>query len=59
MQLAGRVQVARAEPVRDDAARLPPRPLDQRLELRLLPRVDEGLDRDVVALVRLREQLVG
>ena len=59
VQLAGRVQVARAEPVRDDAARLPPGLLDQRLELRLLPRVDEGLDRDVVALVGLREQLVG
>src|SRR5436309_12007625 len=30
VQLAGRVQVARAEPVRADAACLPPRPLDQR-----------------------------
>jgi hypothetical protein len=42
--------------VGDDAAGLAPSPLDQRLQLRLQPRVDEGLAPDVVALLRLREQ---
>ena len=58
VQLAGRVEVARAEAVRDDAARLAGA-LDEGRELVLPGRVDERLDADVVAAgLRLGEQLV-
>ena len=60
VQLAGRVQVARAEAVGDDAAGRLPRSLRERgqLGLGLRRRVDERLDADVVAVVRLREELL-
>src|SRR5438309_1156081 len=60
VQLAGRVQVARAEPVRDDAARDVARTRREVEEPLLVRRrrVDERLDADVVALVGPREQLV-
>src|SRR5438105_13837960 len=58
VELACGVEVARAEPVRDDAAGLAARALDQRLELALARGVDERLDADVVALARLGEELV-
>src|SRR4051812_34820088 len=51
------LQVTRAEALRDNAAGLPSAG-DERLELGLARRVDERLDRDVVAGPRLREQLV-
>ena len=61
VQLPGRVQVARPEAVGDDAARRLPRSLRERGEFRLglRRRVDERLDADVVAGLRLREQLLG
>src|SRR6188472_318069 len=59
VELPGRVQIPRAEPERDDAARLLPEPLDERPQPLLLGRVDERLDGYVVALARLRKQLVG
>ena len=49
VQLAGRVQVARPEAEGDDAVGLRAQPLDERLQALLLGRVDERLDRDVVA----------
>src|SRR5204863_4499638 len=48
VQLARGMEIARAEPVRHDAAGLV-RALDQRLELGLPAGVDESLDRAVVA----------
>ena len=56
MQLSRGVQVARPEPDGDDAAGRAGA-LDERLELGLPLRVDERLDRHVVALARSREQL--
>ena len=49
VQLPGRVQVPRAEPEGDDAAGLLTGTRDERPQALLLGRVDEGLDRDVVA----------
>ena len=57
MQLTGRVQVARPEPVRDDAARLP-RPREERLELGLALGIHKSEDRDVVAGSSARKKLV-
>src|SRR5436305_1397914 len=57
VQLAGGVEIPRAEPVRHDAAGLV-RAVDQRLELGLARRIDERLDRDVVAGPGLIQQLV-
>ena len=51
------MEVARAEPGRDDAAGRV-RTLEERRELVLARRIDERLDADVVAVLRLREQLV-
>src|SRR5262249_27025365 len=58
VELSRRVQVARAEAVRDDATGLRAGRLDQRLELLLARGVDERLDRDVVAWARLCKQLL-
>src|SRR5919201_1136964 len=57
MQLTGRVQVTRAETVRDHTARLTTRSVDQRLELALAGGVDERLNRDVVSRARLRKEV--
>src|SRR5580765_5210591 len=57
VQLAGGVEVARAEPLRHDAVRLVSA-VDERLELALAPWIDEGLDRDVARRLRRGEQLV-
>ena len=57
VQLAGRVQVARAEALRHDAAGLA-RAHDERIELALALGVDERLDGDVLRRLRLREQVV-
>ena len=56
MQLAGGVLVARPVAVRDHEAALAPQPGDERIEIGR--RVDERLHADVVALARLREQLL-
>src|SRR4051812_39490376 len=57
VELPGRVEGARAEPLRHDAARLV-RAVDERLELALARWIDEGLDRDVVRRLCRGEQLV-
>src|SRR5207244_2628967 len=61
VQLARRVQVARAEAVRDDAAGLLARAAREAVEplLRVLRRVDKRLQADVVARPRLGEEEVG
>src|SRR5207248_10365862 len=58
VQLPGRVQGARAEAVRDDTARLLARTPGEVVEprLRVVGRVDEGLERDVVTGPGLREE---
>ena len=58
VQLPGRVQVARAEAERDHAVGRCSDALDERTEPLFLGRVDERLDRHVVARPRLREQLL-
>jgi hypothetical protein len=57
VQLARRVEVARPEPVRDDAAGLASAG-DQRLELRLAHGIDERLDAHVLGRRRPVEQLL-
>ena len=58
VQLAGRVEVARAEAEGDDAVGLAAQALDEALQALLLGRVDERLDGDVVTGPRLREELL-
>src|SRR5262249_47761752 len=57
LQLPGRVQVARPEPVRHDTVRLVCE-VDERLQLTLSHRIDERLDRNVVRRLRSSEQVV-
>ena len=58
VELPGGVEVARAEAVRDDVARSRARARRAAASVVLARRVDERLDADVVAVARLREQLV-
>ena len=57
VELAGGVEVARPEAVRDDVPALA-RTIDELLHLVDARRVDERLDAHVVALLRLREQFL-
>src|SRR5829696_4734564 len=57
VELARRMQVPRAEPMRHNQSRLADTG-DQRFERGLAAGIDECLDRDVVPLTRLREQLL-